>query len=62
MVKNSGRVHDEVVEKLRGMELDCSDIKVATFSRGPDHIVVSGEDTIGEYNHISKRLVLYNTL
>ena len=34
-------------------------LEIGTLGRGPDHLVILNGETIGEYNHPSKRLHLY---
>jgi hypothetical protein len=59
-IKTDGRLYDAVVQGLIERGEDPARIGVATLSRGTDHLVLRGEDTIGEYNHRSKKLVLYD--
>ncbi len=34
-------------------------ITVKTLSRGSDHLIVRGDDVIGEINHVSHRVLIY---
>jgi hypothetical protein len=61
MTRKEGRVFNRVEELLREAgRLDLRGLEVATLSRGPDHLVVLKGETIGEYNHVSDRLYLYD--
>lgn len=59
MVKEEGRTHAQVAELLRARGIDPKGLKVATLTPGTDHLVLIGADTIGEYNHRSRKLTLY---
>lgn len=59
MTKAEGKLHAEIVKRLEAVGVESSDIAVATLGRGPDHLILVDGETIGEYNHISKRLYLY---
>lgn len=61
MIKREGKVYDRVAALLReaGRE-DLRGLAVATLGRGTDHLVVLNDDVIGEYNHRSGRLFLYD--
>ena len=61
-VRKEGRVYNEVLLHLRARGADVKDVTVATIGSGFDHIVLQGENTIGEYNHSSKKLVLYSEI
>lgn len=53
---------DDIIKKLkeRGLDLPNSNaLEVATLSRGTDHLVLLNRETIGEYNHKSKQLIVY---
>lgn len=60
MVKKEGRVHQRVAALLRSRGVDPKELEVATLSRGPDHLVILNGETIGEYNHVSRKLWLYS--
>lgn len=58
---STGRVFNSVYSLLKEQGvLDLSSLEVATLSRGPDHLVLLKGETVGEYNHVSGRLILYN--
>lgn len=60
MIKKEGKTFERVEELLREAgRLDLRGLEVATLSRGSDHLVILKGETIGEYNHISGRLTLY---
>lgn len=59
MIKVEGKLHAEIVERLKAEGVETSNIAVATLSRGTDHLILSGEETIGEYNSKSKKMILY---
>ena len=61
MRKTKGKIHDDVAQRLKAKGYDTSALEVATLSRGTDHLVILNGETVGEYNHISKKLVLYKT-
>lgn len=60
MIKTSGKIHEQVAALLQEQGISPEGLRVATLSRGTDHLVILGEDTIGEYNHKAKALVLYS--
>lgn len=62
MIKEEGRTHAQVAKLLRGRGVDPKGLKIATVGRGPDHLVLIGEETIGEYNHVSKKMTLYRDI
>jgi hypothetical protein len=59
MIKTEGKVYTEVVKLLRAEGVEPVKIAVATLGRGCDHLILRDGDTIGEYNHKSKKIVLY---
>lgn len=59
MIKTEGKMHAEIVERLNAEGLKSDKIAVATICRGTDHLIILGDETIGEYNHKSKKLTLY---
>lgn len=62
MTKTEGRVYTEVAEMLQAKGLGTDTLEVATLGRGPDHLIILNGETFGEYNHTSKKLVLYKDL
>jgi hypothetical protein len=60
-IKESGRVYNSVIHTLRQKGLSLTGIGVATLCRGADHLIVQNGSVIGEYNHVSKRLWLYES-
>lgn len=60
MIRKEGKVFRDVFMLLRraGM-IDLRGLAIATLGRGPDHLVVINDTVIGEYNHVSGRLFLY---
>lgn len=60
MIKKEGTTYQSVAELLRSRGMDPEGLEVATLSRGPDHLVILDGETVGEYNHRSKCLVLYS--
>lgn len=60
MIKEEGRTHAQVAKLLRLRGIDPKGLKIATLGRGTgDHLILIGDDTIGEYNHLSKKMTLY---
>ncbi len=59
MIKDKGKVHDEVAELLRLRGIDTKGLKIATLGRGTDHLVLIDEETVGEYNYRSKKMTIY---
>lgn len=58
-IKKEGKLHVEIVERLKAEGLSSGCVEVATISRGSDHLIIQDGETIGEYNHVSKRLLIY---
>lgn len=61
MLKTDGKLHAAIVERLRAEGLATNKVEVATLGRGPDHLILLDGVTIGEYNHKSKKLMLYGS-
>ena len=61
-VKTEGKLHAEIVERLKVEGVDATNVAVATLSRGTDHLILSGEEFIGEYNRKSKKIIIYQNL
>ena len=59
MVKDKGKVHNEVAELLRLRGIDAKGLKIASGGRGPYHLVVINDEVIGEYNHNTKKLSVH---
>ena len=59
MTRTEGKVHAEVVEKLKAEGVEGHNVAVAALGRGTDRLVLLDGEVIGEYNHRSKRLYLY---
>lgn len=59
MTKTHGRSYRFVVERLHELGVSSEGVAVATLCRGADHLIMRGDDVIGEYNHVSKRVRLY---
>lgn len=63
MIKETGKTHAQVTKLLRRRGIDPNGLKIATLPQsGPFHLVLIGEETIGEYNHLTKRLALYRDI
>lgn len=60
MIKTSGKLHEQIAALLRARGISPDRLHVATLGRGTDHLVILDDDTIGEYNHKSKSLMLYS--
>lgn len=60
MVKEKGKAHDAVAELLSNRGFDITGLKVAAIGRGPDRLILLDDETIGEYNCKSKKLILYS--
>ena len=58
-IKKEGKLQREIVERLEAEGLKLDNIAVATIGRGSDHLILQDGETIGEYNHLSKRLLIY---
>lgn len=61
MTKKDGKVYAAVKEILQAKGVDVDSLEVASLCRGCDHLVINDGETIGEYNHRSKKLTLYST-
>lgn len=61
MIKKEGRTHSAVAEELQLSGEEIDQLEIATLSRGTSHLVILRGETIGEYNHKSKKLALYPT-
>lgn len=61
-IRKDGKVYEAVVEALKEMGRDTSGIQVAAPHSGPDRWIISDGRVIGEYNHVSKRLILYSDI
>lgn len=60
MRKKEGKVYEAVRELLQQAGFSkLRTLEVATLNRGPDHLIVLQGETIGEYNHVSRHLSLY---
>lgn len=59
MYKKEGKVYDGVKTRLKERGLDTDGLEVYCTNRGAWHYVIINGETIGEYNHVSKRLSLY---
>lgn len=62
MIKTEGKLHDEIVERLKQAGEEVGEIAVAALRRGTDRLVLQNGEVIGEYNHRSKKLVLYKDI
>lgn len=62
MARKKGKVYMMVRKLLRFRGMDLEGLEIVTQSPGSDHLVVLNGETIGKYNHISKRLFLYSDL
>jgi hypothetical protein len=59
MAKREGKTYTTVAGLLRVRGVDPNGLEIATLGRGTDHLVLLNGETVGEYNHASKRLFLY---
>lgn len=59
MIKDKGKVHTQVADLLRLRGIETEGLKIATLTPGTDHLVLIGDESIGEYNHRSQKLTLY---
>jgi hypothetical protein len=62
MVKKEGKVYESVAARLRVKGVDTKGLEVFCTNRGPDHLILLNGETVGEYNHVSKRLFLYSEI
>lgn len=62
MTKKEGKVFDAVFVALKQRGINPEGLEIATLWRGPDHLVILNDETVGEYNHVSKKLSLYEDL
>ena len=60
MTKKEGKTYTAVADLLRARGVNPECLEIATLGRGTDHLVLLNSETIGEYNHVSGRLFLYN--
>lgn len=58
MTKKEGKVYEQVKALLRARGIIPTELAIATHGRGSDHMVILGEDVIGNYNHKSRKLTL----
>lgn len=58
--KGEGKVWDNVAAELHARGIDTSTLKIATLWRGSDHLVILNDEVEGEYNHRSRKLLLYS--
>lgn len=59
MIKTEGKCFDQVAEYMRSRGLSTEGLKIATLGRGACHLIMKGDDVVGEYNHQSKTASLY---
>lgn len=59
MIKEKGKVHDEVAELLRLRGIDTKGMRTVSGGRGPYHLIVVNDEVIGEYNHSTKKLSIH---
>lgn len=62
MVKKEGKTYTAVADMLQARGLDPKGLEIATLGRGTDHLVLLKGKTVGEYNHKSRRLFLYDVI
>lgn len=60
MTKKEGKTYTRVLGLLRARGVKPEGLEIATLGRGTDHLVLLNGETIGEYNHMSGRLFLYD--
>lgn len=49
MIKNSGKIHDQVRELLTARGYETNTLQIATLKRGTEHLVLLGGEIIGEF-------------
>lgn len=62
MIKTEGKTYEAVKAILKAEGLEAGDLAVATLGPGTDHLVLLDGETVGEYNHRSKKLLLYRDI
>lgn len=62
MVRKEGKVYEAVIEALRARGARVDGVSVATGNRGPYHLILQDDEIIGEYNHVSHRVFLYENI
>lgn len=62
MIRKEGKVYDGVIEALKEKGLDTIGIEVGSLTRGVWHLVLLNGEVIGEYNHRTKRIILYSDI
>ena len=62
MIRKEGKVYDGVIEALKERGLDIIGIEVGSLTRGVWHLILLNGEVIGEYNHRSKRIILYSDI
>lgn len=60
MLKKDGKVYDSVAARLRAKGVNPAGLEVFCTGCGSDHLILLNGETVGEYNHVSKRLFLYS--
>ena len=63
MIKEEGRTHTQVAKLLKLRGIDPKGLKIVNLPQsGPYHLILIGEETIGEYNHAGKKMTLYRDI
>lgn len=62
MVKKEGKTYTAVADLLKTRGVDPEGLEIATLGRGSDHLILLNGETIGEYNHRSRQLFLYDNV
>lgn len=60
VIRKEGKVYEGVIEALKDRGLDTIGIEVLTGNKGPYHYILQNGEVIGDYNHSSKRIILYS--
>ncbi len=62
MIKETGKTYTQVAKLLKERGFGTEGLKIATLGRGQHHLVLIGDETVGEYNHRTDKLTLYRDI
>lgn len=60
-IKKSGKCYNYVKNALRRIGIGgLESLQISTPTRGVDHLIMIGDEVIGEYNQVARRIILYD--
>ena len=62
MIRKDGKVYEAVIEALKDRGIKTEDVAVASLAPGSEHMILLNGEIIGEYNHINRRIFLYENI